>query len=103
MTIGNVFDFFINQFVSIFSWFYNLPLPITENVSIPFGSFLLAVVSIAICVRIFFYFNDFTDIFISRDDEGRKIGKTIYHNGQVRHINYHDNYYSIQKSRREAN
>lgn len=94
MTIGAVFDFFINQFVSIVAWFYNLQLPITDNVSIPFGSFLLSFVALAICVRIFMYFNEFNlvdnvDVVTKHYDDGTTI-KYINHNGKEKYINYYD-------------
>lgn len=95
MTISSVFDFFIQQFVRIVSWVYNLQLPVTDNVSIPFGSFLLAIISIAVCVKIFMHFNEFniidtTDVYTTRNEESGVITKYIKHNGKTSRINYYD-------------
>lgn len=103
MTLDNVFNFFITIIGRVFLWFYNLEVPLGGALSVPLGDILIGIVLIGIVVRIFFYFCDFTNIFITRDEDGRKIGKTIYHNGSRRSINYHDNYYSVQKARKEAN
>lgn len=103
MTLDNVFNFFITIIGRVFLWFYNLEVPLGGVLSVPLGDILVSFVLLGVVIRIFFYFCDFTNIFIGRDDDGRKIS-TIKYDRNGRHVvNYHDNYSSIQKARKGAN
>lgn len=53
MGLDSIIDFLIDGFITIVSWFYNLRLPITSEVSIPLGAFILSFFVLALIINIF--------------------------------------------------
>ncbi len=53
MTLGTVFHFFINQFIRMVVWAYNLPLPIGEDTTIPLGSLILSFFTLGLIILIY--------------------------------------------------
>ena len=51
--LSDVFKFLIREFSSIVSFFYNLPITITSNVSIPLGSLILSFFALGLIIFIF--------------------------------------------------